>query len=388
MDFQLTAEQRALLQQVRDLCGRFPPEYWREKDLKQEMPHEFYRAFVEAGWVGMLVPAAYGGLELGLQGATLVMEEVAASGAGMTGGTTLTMCMFPINPLVRHGTEEQKRKYLPQVLRGELQVAFAVTEPDAGTDTTRIRTRAVRDGDGWRITGQKMFISKAQVAQKMTILVRTTPVEQVAKKTHGMTLFLADIDRSAVEIRPLHKLGLGAIDTNALFINDLYVSDADRIGEEGRGFYHILDGMNPERMILAAEAVGTGRAALQRAVAYARERIVFDRPIGQNQGIQFPLADAHVQLEVASLMVRKAAWLYDQGLPCGAEANMAKYFAAEAAFAACDRALQTLGGAGYIKDYDVERLWREVRLVKIGPVSQEMVLNYVGEHVLGLPRSY
>lgn len=296
--------------------------------------------------------------------------------------------IFGLEPLIKYGTAEAKQKYLSKVLNGEIHVSFAVTEPDAGTNTTQISTFATRKGDGYVISGRKVFITKAKESKKMLLLTRTTPYEQVDKKTMGMSLFFADIDPQAVEVRELHKCGRKAVDTNMLFIDNLYVPKEDLIGEEGRGFYYIIDGINPERILIAAECIGMGKRAIEKAVQYSKERIVFGRPIGMNQGIQFPLAESYAKLETAELMVYKAAWLFDHGKPCGKEANIAKYMAAEAACEAADRAMQAHGGYGYIKDYDVERYWREARLFRIAPISQEMVLNYVGEHVLGLPKSY
>ena len=277
---------------------------------------------------------------------------------------------------------------MPRVVSGELHVSFAVTEPDAGNDITHIKTFARRDGDNFVVNGRKVFTTKAQESHKMLLLTRTVPIDKVTKKTDGMTLFFADIDREAVEVRELYKMGRHAVDTNMLFIDNLKVSASDIVGKEGRGFHTLIDGLNPERILVASEAIGIGRSALDKAVRYAKERIVFGRPIGQNQAIAHPLADAYAKLEVAEMMIMKAAWLFDQGKPCGAESNIAKLRAADAGFEACDRAVQTLGGYGYMREYDVERFFRECRMLKIAPVSQEMVLNYLSEHVLQLPRSY
>ncbi|MBI2962123.1 MAG: acyl-CoA/acyl-ACP dehydrogenase [Deltaproteobacteria bacterium] len=388
MDFELTDEQQEIRNQVAALCRRFPDEYWRERDTTAEFPWDFYQAVAEGGWLGITIPREYGGAGLGITEAAVVMQTVGESGGGSQACSSIHLGIFGLEPLIKYGTEAIKRRYLPDILAGKTHVSFAVTEPDAGTNTTEIKTFAARQGDGYVINGRKVFITKARESQKMLLLTRTTPYEQVAKKTDGMTLFFADIDRKAIEVRELHKCGRAAVDTNMLFIDNLYVPAEDRVGEEGKGFRYILDGINPERVLIAAEAIGMGKRALERGVRYAQERVVFHRPIGMNQGIQFPLADAAAKLETAELMVYKAAWLYDRGKPCGKEANIAKYMAAEAAFEAADRAMQVHGGYGYIKDYDVERYWREVRLFRIAPISQEMVLNYVGEHVLGLPRSY
>ncbi|MGH7916270.1 MAG: acyl-CoA dehydrogenase family protein [Candidatus Binataceae bacterium] len=387
MDFELTEAQHEIVQGVRTLCQRFPDEYWRDKDSRGEFPDEFYQAIATAGYLGIAIPEEYGGSGLGITESALLMREVAYAGA-MNAASSIHLSIFGLTPLVVHGGQEIKRRYLPRVVSGELHVSFAVTEPDAGNDITHIKTFARREGDNYIINGRKVFTTKARESQKMLLLTRTTPFEQVKKKTEGMTLFFADIDREAVEVRELHKLGRHAIDTNMLFIDNLKVSAADLVGEEGHGFRTLLDGLNPERILIAAEGVGMGRAAIDKAVRYAKERIVFGRPIGQNQAIAHPLADAYGKLEVAELMMMKAAWLFDHRRPCGAEANIAKLRAAEAGFEACDRAVQTLGGYGYMREYDVERYFRECRLLKIAPVSQEMVLNNISEHVLHLPRSY
>ncbi len=388
MDFLFTDEQTEIRRQVRALCSRFPDEYWRARDESGEFATDFYRAIAAAGWLGITIPHEYGGSGLGITEAALVMQTVAESGGASQACSSIHLGIFGLEPLIKFGTAEAKQEYLPRILRGDLHVSFAVTEPDAGTDTTRIKCFATRTDGGYVINGQKAFITKARESKKMLILTRTTPREAVKKKTDGMSLFFADIDPAHVEVREIHKAGRKSVDTNMLFIADLYVPDADLIGEAGRGFYYLLDGINPERILVAAEAVGIGRRAIERAVEYAKERVVFDRPIGKNQGIQFPLADSTAKLETAELMVYKAAWLYDRGEHCGKEANIAKYMAAEAACEAADRAVQVHGGYGYATDYDVERYWREARIFRLAPISQEMILNYIGEHVLGLPRSY
>jgi acyl-CoA dehydrogenase len=388
MDFELNQSQQEIVRQVRALCERFPDEYWREHDASHEFPHDFYQAIAKSGYLGVAIPEQYGGSGLGIMEAALVMREVAGCGGAMAAASSIHLSIFGVSPLVFHGSEDQKLRYLPKVISGELHVAFAVTEPDAGNDITHIKTAARREGDFYVINGRKVFTTKAREAGKMLILTRTTPFEQVKKKTDGMSLFFADLDPAAVEVRELHKLGRHAVDTNMLFIDNLKVHVSDLINQEGRGFHCLLDGLNPERILIAAESVGIGRTAIARAVRYAKERIVFGRPIGQNQAIAHPLADSWSKLEAAELMVFKAAWLFDHRRPCGAEANVAKLRAADASFEACDRAVQTLGGYGYVRDYDVERYFRESRLNKIAPVSQEMVLNSISEHVLGLPRSY
>lgn len=388
MDFNLSEEQEMIRTQVRQLAEQFDLDYWRDRDKRAAYPHDFFDAFAEAGWLGIAIPEAYGGAGLGITEACILLHELCASGAGTSGSSPIHFSIFPPMPVIKHGNEEQKQEYLPKIATGEMKLGFSITEPDAGTDTTHITTRAVRDGDDYILTGKKVWSSNLQNADRTLILVRTTPYEEVEKKTLGMTLFLMDMKAGGITIREIEKLGRSAVDSNELFLDEVRVPAADLIGEEGRGFYHLLHGLNAERLMLAAEAIGIGRAALDLAVRYANERVVFGRPIGQNQGIQFPLADAYSQLEVAELMVQKGAWLYDNGQPCGAEANIAKLRAAEAGFNACDAAIQVHGGMGYAKEYHVERLWREVRLYRLAPVSQEMVLNYIGEHILNLPKSY
>ena len=388
MDFELTEAQRALQAQARALAARFDDAYWRRCDAAHEFPWDYYQAFAEAGWLGIAIPTEYGGTGLGITEASLLLEEVAASGAAMNGATALHLTIFGLNPVVRHGTPDLKQRVLPEAAAGRLHVAFGVTEPTAGSDTPNITTFARREGDQYIIRGQKVWTSKAKESSKVLLLARTTPLAECARRTDGMSLFLADLDPAHVTIREIDKLGRHAVDSNEVFYDDLPVDARDVVGEVGRGFYHLLDGLNPERILIAAEALGTGKAALRRATAYAKERVVFGRPIGQNQGIQFPLADSYAKLTAAELMIRKAAWLYDSGQPCGAEANMAKYLASEWAFEAADRALQTLGGFGYAREFDVERYWREVRVMRIAPVTQEMILNFLGQHELGLPRSY
>jgi acyl-CoA dehydrogenase len=388
VDFDLTEDQQTLQRAVADLSRKFDDRYWMERDHAHEFPTEFYRAIAEGGWLGVTIPQEYGGHGLGITEASLVLEEVARSGGGMNAATSIHLSIFGMQPVVVHGSAELKRRTLPRIATGDLHVCFGVTEPGAGLDTTRITTFARRDGDGYVVNGRKVWISKAMESEKVLLLTRTTRYEDVARKTEGMTLFLTDLDRAHVDIRPIDKMGRNAVTSNELFIDDLRVPVEDRVGEEGDGFRYLLDGLNPERMLIAAEALGLGRAALDRAVRYGNERVVFDRPIGANQGIQFPLADSLAHLDAAELVLRKATWLYDRGLPCGREANTAKYLCAEAGFTATDRALQTHGGMGYAEEYHVARYFREARLLRIAPVSQEMVLNYLGSHTLGLPRSY
>jgi acyl-CoA dehydrogenase len=388
MEFGLSDEQVALQSGVKSLASRFDDSYWAACDDRGEFPWEFYSAFAEAGWVGIAVPEEYGGVGQGIFEASLLLEEIAASGAGMNGCSAMHLTIFGLNTVVKHGSENLRRRVLPRAANGSLHVCFAITEPDAGTDTTRISTFAKRTGDSYRIRGRKVWITKADVSSMMILIARTTPRELVQRPTDGLTLFLVDIDPSVVEMRPVAKMGRNAIASCELVFDDLHVPVAARIGQEGDGFRYLLDGLNPERILLAHEALGLGRAAIARAVRYATERIVFDRPIGQNQGISFPLAEAATRLDAAALVARKAAWLYDRGLPCGREANMAKWLCADAGYQAADQAVQTHGGMGYAKEYHVERYFREARLLRLAPVSQEMALNYISQHVLGLPRSY
>ncbi|MGW5377929.1 acyl-CoA dehydrogenase family protein [Nocardia sp. NPDC003999] len=388
MNFELSEDQELIRKSVAELCRKFDDQYWMEKDQAHEFPTEFYDAVASGGWLGITIPEEYGGHGLGITEATLLAEEVSRSGGGMNAASSIHMSIFGMHPVVVHGSEELKRRTLPRIADGDLHVCFGVTEPGAGLDTPRITTFARRDGDHYVVNGRKVWISKAQESEKILLLTRTSSYAEVAKKTDGMTLFLTDLDRAHVDIRPIAKMGRNAVTSNELFIDDLRIPVADRVGEEGEGFRYLLDGLNPERMLIAAEALGLGRVALDRAVRYAKERVVFDRPIGMNQGIQFPLADSLARLDAAELMLRKATWRYDNGKSCGREANTAKYLCADAGFTAADRALQTHGGMGYAEEYHVARYFREARVMRIAPVSQEMILNYLGSHALGLPRSY
>jgi acyl-CoA dehydrogenase len=392
MNFELTDDQELIRKSVAELAAKFDDQYWMHKDQTHEFPKEFYDAIAGGGWLGMTIPEEYGGHGLGVTEATLLLEEVARSGGAMNAASTIHLSIFGMQPVVVHGSEELKARTLPRIVSGDLHVCFGVTEPGAGLDTSRITTFAKRSRDGsgdhYLVNGRKVWISKALESEKILLLTRTTPHDQVDKKTDGMTLFLTDLDPAHVDIRPIPKMGRNAVSSNELFIDDLRVPVQDRVGEEGKGFTYLLDGLNPERMLIAAEALGIGRVALDRAVRYANERVVFDRPIGMNQGIQFPLADSLARLDAAELVLRKATWLYDRGLPCGREANMAKYLCADAGFDAADRAMQTHGGMGYSEEYAISRFFREARLMKIAPISQEMILNFLGSHVLGLPRSY
>jgi acyl-CoA dehydrogenase len=391
MSFALTAEQLEIRDAVARLCERFGDEYWLQKDSDGAFPHEFHRAMADAGWLGVAMPEEYGGSNLGITEAAIVMQAVAQSGAGFSGASAVHMNIFGLHPVVVFGNDEQKRRFLPPLIAGREKACFAVTEPDVGLDTTRLKTRAVRDGNGYVISGRKIWTSTGQVAEKMLILTRTTPFEEASRPSQGMTLFYTDLDRSAIEVREIPKMGRHAVDSNMLFIDGLKVPLEDRIGEEGKGFQYILHGMNPERILIAAECVGLGRAALARAARYANERIVFGRPIGQNQGIQHPLAERWVELEAAELLVLRAAAAYDAHEDTGqvgAYANAAKYFAGEAGHRACETAMLTHGGMGYAKEFHVERFFREAQIGRIAPVMAQLILSHIGERVLGLPKSY
>ena len=388
MHLMLTPQQLEVRALAERLCADFPDEYWARKDQSAEFPEEFYRAVADAGLLGIAMPGEYGGSGLGISEAAVLMQAISELGACMSGASSVHMNIFGLNPVVVFGTDEQKKRMLPPLIRGEHKACFAVTEPNAGLDTARIRTKAERHGDHYLVSGQKIWISTARVANKALILTRTTAYEDVRRKTDGMSLFYTDLDRERIEVRTIDKMGRHAVDSNLLFIDGLKVPESDRIGAEGDGFRMILHGFNPERILIAAEAIGIGRAALRRAAAYARDRTVFDRKIGQNQGIQHPLAKCWMQIEAANLMMLKAAALYDSGQECGLEANSAKYLAAEAACEACEVAILTHGGMGYATEYHVERYLRESFIPRIAPVSPQMILNFVAEKALGLPKSY
>ena len=373
---------------IEKICARFGDEYWLKRDRDGEFPHEFHRALAADGWLGVCIPEMYGGSGLGIADAAVMMQTIAASGAGFSGASAVHMNIFGLNPIVVHGTEEQKRRMLPPIVAGREKACFAVTEPNAGLETAKLQTRAERRGNRYVVSGAKIWITTAQVADKMLILTRSTPIENVRKPTDGLTLFFTALDRRFVEVREIEKMGRKAVDSNQVFIDGLEVPVEDRIGEEGRGFEYIIDGFNPERVLVAAEAVGLGRAALGRASSYAKERTVFGRMIGRNQGIQHPLAECWMELEAAELMTFKAAWQYDRGIPCGPAANAAKYLAAEACFKACQTAIMTHGGYGYAKEYHVERYFRESMIPRIAPVTPHLILCFIAERVLGLPKSY
>ena len=379
MDFAFTPEQEQIREAIAKICARFPDEYWLKKDREGGFPAELHQALAKDGWLGIAMPEAYGGSGLGITEAAVMMQAISESGAGFSGASAVHMNIFGLNPVVVFGNEAQKKRMLPGLIAGRERACFAVTEPNTGLNTKRIKTQAVKRGGSYIVTGQKVWISTAQVAEKVLLLTRADA---------GLTLFYTDFDREYVEVREIEKMGRKAVDSNQVFFDGLPVPEEDRIGAEGKGFEYILHGMNPERILIAAESVGLGRCAVKRAAQYAKERIVFDRPIGQNQGIQHPLARNWMMLEAANLMAFKAAWLYDQGKPCGAEANAAKYLAGEASFDACQQAVMTHGGFGYAREYHVERYLRESLVGRIAPVSPQLILCFIAERVLGLPKSY
>lgn len=388
MDFIEDEDLQAIREGIRTVCSRFDDEYWADKDARHEFPGDFYRALAEGGWIGIAIGEEYGGGGRGLLEASVILEEVAASGAAMNGCSAIHLSIFGMHPIEKHGSEELKQRYLPKVASGELQVAFGITEPEAGTETLAIRTRAVKEGEHYRVNGQKVWTSKALESDKVLLLVRTTPVDQVATRTEGLSLLMADLQDPAVTIRPIPKVGRNAVASCETVYDNLLVHESDLVGEEGAGFRILLDGLNAERILIASEALGIGKAAIRRAAAYVRQRVVYGKPIGANQGVMFPLAQAHARLCAAELMVRKAGWALDAGLASGPDANMAKLLAADAGFAAADVAMQVHGGFGYAEEYHVARYWREARLMKIAPIPQELILAYIGQHVLGLPKSY
>ncbi len=388
MDFALTPQQDSIRDAIGKICAHFDDAYWLARDHDGGFPHDFHKAIADAGWLGICIPEEYGGSGLGILEAALMMRTISESGAGMSGASAVHMNVFGLNPVVVFGDDAQRRRMLPPIVEGREKACFAVTEPNTGLNTTQLKTRAERRGDKYVVNGQKVWISTAQVAQKMLLLARTTPLDQVKSPTHGLSLFYTDFDRTRVTVHEIEKMGRKAIDSNELFFENFEIPLEDRIGEEGRGFEYILHGMNPERILIAAEAVGLGKLALDRAATYAKGRIVFNRPIGQNQAIQHPLAKNWMELEAAWMMTLSAAWQYDQGLPCGPAANAAKYLAAEAGFQACEQAIMTHGGFGYAKEYHVERYLREVMIPRIAPISPQLILSFIAEKVLGLPKSY
>ena len=388
MNFGFTDDQQDIFDNVARLCARFDADYWRRTDETGNFPEDFVAAMAAGGWLGTAMPVELGGAGLGLTEAALMMQAVAQSGAGFSGGSAIHLNIFGPMPIAKFGTEDQKKRHIPRIISGEDKMCIGITEPDAGLDTTSLTTRADRTNDGYVLNGRKTWTTSAQRANKILIIARTTPRDQVQKATQGLSLFYIDFDRTKIEAKPIPKMGRKAVESNQVFIDNLEVPADALIGEEGRGFYYLLEGLNPERVLFGAEAVGLGRAALARASTYAKERIVFGRPIGQNQGVAHPLAKAWVELEAANLMAFKAAALFDAGKDCGAEANAAKYLGGEAGFNACEAAVLAHGGMGYAKEYDVERYFREAMIARIAPISREMVLNYIAERVLGLPKSY
>jgi acyl-CoA dehydrogenase len=388
MDFSISEDHRAIRDGVAAVVKRFDDEYWLARDDDGEFPREFHRAMAEAGWLGITMPPEYGGSGLGVAEAAIMMHEVASHGGGMAAASTVHINLFGPHPIVVFGTPEQKARWIPRLVEGQDQCAFGFTEPDAGLNTTAIKTFAQKVPGGYLVHGQKVWTSTAQVASKIMLLTRTTKLEDCRRPTDGITIFYTELDRSKIEVRRIPKMGRKAVDSNAIFIDGLFIPEADRIGEEGKGFGYILHSLNPERLLVASEAIAIGQDALRRATQYARERIVFDRPIGQNQGIQHPLAERWMHLEAAWAMVMKGAWLYDQHQPCGAEANTAKFLGARAGYDACLQAVLTHGGFGYAKEYHVERLLREVTVTRIAPVTEQLILSFVAEKVLDLPKSY
>jgi acyl-CoA dehydrogenase len=388
VNFELSEQQESIREAIERICSQFDDQYWFDRDHDGRFPEELYRALADDGWLGMCISEEYGGAGLGVTEAAIMMQAIAQSGGGMSAASAVHINLFGLNPVAVFGNEEQRRRMLPPVARGEAKSCFAVTEPNTGLNTTQLKLRAVKKGDFYVVNGQKVWISTAKVADNILLLARTTPLEEVNKPTLGLSLFYTPFDRSRITVHEIEKMGRKCVDSNELFFEDFEIPAENLIGEEGRGFEYILHGMNPERVLIAAEAVGLGRVALQRATAYAKDRNVFNRPIGMNQGIQHPLAQNWMELEAANLMVMRAAWEYDSGKDCGASANAAKFLAGEAGFNACQQAVMTHGGFGYAKQYHVERYLRESLIPRIAPISPQLVLCYIAERVLGLPKSY
>ncbi|TQC47854.1 acyl-CoA dehydrogenase [Rhodococcus sp. WS4] len=384
----MTEDQRAFVESIGNACRKFDDSYWTDHDQNHKFPDAFFEAMVDVGVVGMLAQPEYGGAGASIEDAALALQAIAASGAGINGCSTVHLSMFGFHPVVVHASPELQKKYLPKVSSGEIHVSFSVTEPDAGSDTGRISTRAVETDDGWLLRGRKVWMTKAQQSSAALVLARTSPIGEVKRPIDGLSLFVVDLDPKYVTVNPINKMGRNAVSSCEVVFDDLPIPRENLVGELGKGFYTILDGLNPERVLVASEAIGLGKVALDRAARYASERVVFGRPIGQNQGIQHPLADAYMQLRGAAAVVQQAARLYDSGRPCAAEANTAKFLAGRAAFFACDRAVQTHGGMGYATEYQVERFFRESRMLRIAPVSEEQIMNYIAERELHLPKSY
>ncbi|MFP3566468.1 acyl-CoA dehydrogenase family protein [Paraburkholderia sp. SIMBA_030] len=388
MDFTIPEDHRAIREGVGAIVRSFGDDYWLARDEDGEFPREFHQAMARAGWLGITMPPEYGGAGLGVSEAVVMLHEVASHGGGMAAASTVHINLFGPHPIVVFGTPEQRQRWLPGLVEGRDQCCFGFTEPDAGLNTTAIKTFAEKVPGGYIVHGQKVWTSTAQVANKIMLLTRTTKLEDCAKPTDGITIFYTELDRSKIEVRRIAKMGRKAVDSNAIFIDGLFIPESDRVGEEGKGFGYILHSLNPERLLVAAEAIAIGQDALRRATRYARERIVFDRPIGQNQGIQHPLAERWMALEAAWNMVLKGAWLYDQHQPCGAEANSAKFLGARAGYDSALQAVLTHGGFGYAKEYHVERLLREVTVTRIAPITEQLILSFIAEKVLDLPKSY
>lgn len=387
-DPDLSESQRTVREAIAKICSNFPDEYWARVDESHQFPIELYDALAQQGWLGICLPKEYGGTELGISEAAVLMQTISESGAGMTGASSIHMNIFGLEPVAKFGNDEQKERWLPPLIQGREKACFGVTEPNTGLNTLGLQSLARRKGDHYLLSGQKIWISTAQRAEKILILVRTTPLDQVQKPSQGLSLFYTDLQVPQVEIKEIPKMGRAAVDSNTLFFDDWHVPVTDRVGEENEGFRMILHGMNAERILIGAEALGLGFAALRRAAVYAGERHVFNRPIGKNQGVQHPLAESWIKLEAARLMVYQAARLYDEGYAGGEYANSAKFLAAEAAFEACERAILALGGMGYAKEYHCERYLREAWIPRLAPISREMIFNYIGERILGLPKSY
>ena len=385
IELALTEEQRALRAGVLEICKRYPGEYWRDLDTRREYPEKFVTELTEAGYLAALIPQEYGGAGLGIREGGLILETINYSG-GNAGACHAQM--YIMGTVLRHGSEAQKREYLPKIATGALRLqAFGVTEPNSGSDTTKLQTTAIRKGDRYVVNGQKIFISRVLQSDLMLLLARTTPVDQVKRRTDGLSVFLIDIrNLKGFEVRPLRMMMNHS--TNALFFDNVEIPASSLIGQEGRGFHYILDGMNAERILVASDSLGDARWFIEKAVTYSNQRVIFGKPIGANQGVQFPIARAHAQIEAADLVRYKAAWLYEEGLPCGPEANMAKLLAADASWAAANACLDTHGGFGFAEEYDIERKFRETRLYQVAPVSTNLILAYIGQHVLGMPRSY
>jgi len=388
MDFELDDNQKAIVDGVSKVCSAFSDEYWTECETTPRFPHEFYNAMAEGGWLGITMPESVGGSNLGVLEAALMMHTVTSSGGGYSAASAIHINLFGPHAIVVHGTPEQQERWLRPLVAGQEKACFGVTEPDAGLDTTSIKTFARKVDGGYRVSGRKMWTSTGQEAHKIVLLARTTLKEDSKKPTDGMSLFYTDLDRTKIEVRRIHKLGRNAVDSNAVFIDDYFIPDEDLIGEEGKGFHYLLDSLNPERILVGIEAVGLGHDALRRAAGYARDRVVFGRPIGQNQGIQHPLAERWIYLEASYWECIRAAWLYDNKKPCGAEANAAKFMSARAAFDSATQAVLTHGGMGYATEYQVARLFKESILPRIAPVTEQMILSFIAERVLGMPKSY